>query len=167
MDLLHGNLQISPLSGSEGDITIFWLTENAKEVIDDFPDEVVVIGGNGGDEQFGVWLPAAHPASPRPIPVLEIGELFGDPPFAIAGTTITRFLRGWSAYYLMLLEADDTSLDALDVPLELRRQPDELDDDAFADVFRWADPAIPDPSIDPYTRGLSGAELRRLFESND
>lgn len=94
-------------------------------------------------------------------PVVAIGEVFEPRCMAVVGTRLTRFLRGWTGYYLMLLDSDPRALDVLEVPSSLRSQ--EPDDELMGRLLSWADPDLPYEDPDPYEKGLSADDLRRVF----
>jgi hypothetical protein len=93
--------------------------------------------------------------------VIEL-DISGDP-YALAGTDLAPFLKGRTAYYLILLDADPSALDALGVPEPLRVQAEEADNDLYYALREWADPELRDPRADPYARPTNAEELRRLY----
>ena len=148
------------------------------------PKEVRLFAGMGGEEIFGIWLPETD----NPIynhPIIEVGELPGDGGcMGIAGTNLLSFLRGWSAFHLVMEEDDElwkvelgedkdapnrlkriqTSLDTLEVPQSLRAEHHHKDpDENFAQLRKWADPQLPDPSGDSYNQQYTITDLKRIF----
>jgi hypothetical protein len=176
LHLLDGNLQFVPLvdTPDRGGLTFDgrsyadWL----RDVDWMLPAEALVFGDNGGEEVFALWT-ASRALEP---PVLLIGEggqhyadLDGaDPGYggAVVGTTLARFLRSWTAYYVLLCvdPPDDPTpaLDALGVPPALRRE--DTDDTLMGDLRLWADPGLVDPDGDPYRR-LDVKALRLRYGS--
>lgn len=121
------------------------------------PDEVVVIGGDGAGDVFGLWLPDVEE---RPL-VVTIGSIFEPGCMGIAGQDLNAFLRLRTAYYLLLPPDDATAgLDALDVPVELRS--DDPDDTTFTKMFEWASPTVPPSLMDAYEARLTAADLHRI-----
>ena len=151
-ELMHGNLivnQIDALS-SHGDQLREWGWP--------IPHELLVFGGNGAGDLFGVWYPPAANADAESAVAL-VGEVFEPRCLAILGTSLGRFARAWSAYYLQLTDAPAEALDALQLPEGMRS--DELD--TTGPFFAWADPALPDTDPDPYERGLTAEEFHQWF----
>ena len=156
MSVVGGNLMIEPLTSGEGGLV--GLGERLRAWGWPIPDEVLVFGGNGGSDQFGMWYPnGADPTAPAPI--VMIGSVFEPGSMALAGTTLTRFLRAWSAYYLIAVEAPIEALEALGVPTSLRQPDEDMDLEPY---FRWADPALPEVP-DPYERGLDTAGIAAVI----
>lgn len=163
---LGGNLGIVPLFDEDADGLVDFGT-SLRSWSWPIPDQVLAFGGNGADEQFGVWYPPESPPD-GPIPVVMIGAVFEPACLALAGTDFERFLQAWSGYYLVLLEAPSEALDALGLPDALRRIPAE---GGMAPYFRWADPSLPDPNPDPYSRGMDAegiaSVIKRLQDSGE
>ncbi len=158
--LVGGNVAINALTESDpDDLSLVGTPGTLREWDWVVPDELLIFGGDGSESTFGLWLPERTTAI-ADCPVIELTT--GDA-MAIAGTSFCRFLKGRTAYYLLMEEADQEALDALGLPAEL--QSDEFDDDHFAQIIRWADPDIPDPLPDPYQRGVTVQELRDRFGS--
>jgi hypothetical protein len=121
-----------------------------------------MIGGNGSDDLFGLWLPGDDEA--RPLAV-QVGETFEPASFAVVGDDLESFLAGWTAYYLLLLgdEIDvGPALDALGVPAQLRVQSSGLGDEDLDALLAWASPHLPDVHPDPYERGLTADDLAQI-----
>ena len=135
------------------------------------PHEIRLFASEGGSDVFGVWLPdTGNPIYNHPI--IEVGSITGEGCMGVTGTNLISFLRGWSAYYLLLQEDDEleeggekwrriqTALDRLQVPQWFRAESfDESqyeatcawDDPRFTQLRKWADPQLPDPYGDSYT----------------
>ena len=145
--------------------------------------EIRVFAGDGGGGLFGIWLPACG----NPIynhPIIEVGELFEAGCMGVAGTNLLSFLRGWSAYHLMLKDSNEswrvelgedkdapnrlkrtqTALDMVQVPQSLRGE--NFDDD-LPPFRKWADPQLPDPSGTSYNQLYTIADLKRLFGASE
>lgn len=122
------------------------------------PEPMVVFGDNGAGDVFGVWAPRDDIGHPI---VVQVGEVFEARCLAVIGDDVASFLRGWTAYYLLLAADRDVSpvLDALQVPAALRSLHDNGSDDEFFRLLQWANPALPDPRPDPYERGLTAQDV--------
>ena len=144
------------------------------------PKEIRLFAGDGGGGMFGIWLSETS----NPIfnhPIIEVGEMPDEEGcMGVAGTNLLSFLRGWSAYRLMLEESNElrivelgedkdaptrlqriqTALDMLQVPQSLRG--DNFDDE-IAPFRKWADPQLPDPYGDSYTQRYTIADLKKLL----
>ena len=148
------------------------------------PQEIRLFAHTGGEEVFGIWLPSCG----NPIynhPVIEVGELAGEEGcMGVAGTNLLSFLRGWSAFHLVLEESGElwkvelgedkdapNRLKRIQTALDMRQVPPSLraahhDDDPgenFALLRKWADPQLPDPSGDSYTQRYTITDLKRIF----
>jgi hypothetical protein len=164
MGPLGGNLTVVPLLDTERadgeEIGLVNLGDRLRSWDWPIPDEVLVFGGNGGDDQFGIWYPSGAPAD-GPTPVVMVGSIFEPGCLALAGTDLPKFLLAWSGYYLALLDAPTEALDALGLPDSLRR----IDaDGSLAPYFRWADPALPDPEPDPYSQRMDAGGVAAVIE---
>lgn len=154
------------------------LTEGNEQFIESgwrIPKEIRLFAGVGGEEHFGIWLPACG----NPIynhPIIEVGELPDeDGCMGVAGTNFISFLRGSSAYSLMVAELDPPReaafLDTLEVPQRLRNEhfdeesDNPLEDVHFRELRKWADPQLPDPSGDSYSQRYTVTDLKQLFQS--
>jgi hypothetical protein len=115
MEPLGGNLMVQPLSDTEGG-GLVGLGDRLRSWDWPVPHEVLMFGGNGADDQFGLWYPPGTPAS-EPTPVVMIGAVFEPASLALAGTEFARFLRAWAGYYLALDEAPTAALDASGSPM--------------------------------------------------
>ena len=140
------------------------------------PQEIRLFADMGGEEVFGIWLSDLN----NPIynhPIIEVGWMPDeDGCMGVASTNLLSFLRGWSVYYLMLQDLDESKetafLDRLEVPQSLRNeffddsQYDESDggrDVHFTQLRKWADPLLPAPVGDSYSQQYTIADLRRVF----
>jgi hypothetical protein len=157
---LEGNIRLDRLRGRGRYESVATLSDDIREAGAPLPPEVVVFGGDGSDALFGLWLPKGRTPD-APAPVIEL-DVSGDP-YALVGTDLARFLKGRTAYYLILIEADPSALDALGVPKKLRVPGSEADDDLFYALREWADPDLADPRANPYERPTSADELRRRY----
>ena len=148
------------------------------------PKEIRLFAGDGGGGAFGIWLPACG-NSMYNYPIIEVGELAGeDGCMGVAGTNLLSFLRGWSAFQLVMTEDSElwkvelgedkdapnrlqriqTALDTLKVPQSLRAEHHHEDpDENFAQLRKWADPQLPDPYGDSYSQRYTIADLKQLF----
>lgn len=153
---LRRNLSIEPLLGGEPFTGLDRLTCDVAEQRRSVPPELLIFGGNGSDRYMALWLPNSSAVADAPV----VTRPLGDDPLALAGTSLSAFLTGWTAYYLMFTDAPSAALDALGVPADLRRDPD---DDLFVKITSWADPKLDDPHPDPHERPMTVAELRARF----
>ena len=143
------------------------------------PKEIRLFASMGGEEAFGIWLPATG----NPIydhPIIEVGFITGEGCMGWVGTNLLSFLRGWSAFQLVMRENDElwavelgedkdapnrlqriqTALNTLEVPQSLRG---DNFDDQMAPFRKWADPQLPDPYGNSYSQEYTIADLKRLF----
>ena len=160
LSLVGANLNIFPLeSGEDDELALVSASMKLREWGWNVPDELLVFGDDGSESLFGIWLPRTAGASGDGV-IIELGECES---MAIAGSSLCRFLRGRTGYYLLSEDAPEAALDALGLPRELRN--DDPDDEVVALITRWADPDIEDPLPDPYESGITAAELRARFGS--
>jgi hypothetical protein len=98
------------------------------------PDEVLVFGGDGSEEVYGLWLGARDQAR-FPDPVLAFVE--GAGPFFLA-TGLRAFLTAETAIHLALEGRGQVAVDCLGAPRALvgHSEPDELA------IRYWADPLL-------------------------
>ncbi len=136
--LLNGNLHIYPFEETEQSSGLSSASEKLRSWDWPIPNEVLVFGDNGGDELFGIWLPDTQ-GKVFTHPILVIGEIFEPRCMAIEATGLVPFLLGWTAYYFLLYEVENSLLDELGLPESLRliRR-------------RWTIPFLPD-----YANGLT------------
>jgi hypothetical protein len=160
MALVEGNLVIEALRTNQEFSGLSDLTSELRARGHQIPPEAVVFGDDGSDSLFALWLPRNR-ADDDPVPVLEL-DLGGDG-IALVGSDLLSFIRGRIAYYLLLLEAPEAALDALEVPERFRVSPEALGDAEFFGLRAWADPHLPDPHAELYERGTSWAALRRRY----
>ena len=92
------------------DNSLFALANSNEKYIEhgwNIPKEIRIFAGDGGGGGFGIWLLACG----NPIydhPVIEVGELAGEEGcMGLAGTNLLSFLRGWSAFHLVLEESGE------------------------------------------------------------
>jgi hypothetical protein len=158
-ELLHGNLNLLPLLPEGVTLAVTTSSDLLRSWDWPIPDELLIFGGDGTGDQFGIWLPTARDA--RPL-IVQVGEIFEERSFAIVGDDLPGFLLARTAFYLLsFAEDEDTSagLAALDLPDRLRELPADGDDDTYFELLAWANPELPDPRPDPYERGLTAAEV--------
>jgi hypothetical protein len=137
--LVDGNLVLYSAVGSGSDAlptASDWLRDQGWPI----PPELMIIGNNGSESQFGLWLPAL---TDRQCPVVELVEPFESESMAVAGTSLLRFMRSWLAYYLIVIDESRDAVVALGVPEPLREL--EPDEELLALLRRWADPRHPEP----------------------
>lgn len=159
VSILGGNLTISPLQ--DGELSLVSASKSLREWQWTIPDELVVFGGNGSDEQYGIWLPEYGKTPPA---VIEIGEAFDPEYLSVLTLSFTPFLLFQTACHLMIQEeTDPKALDLLSVPASLRS--DDPDDEAYEALANWAEPNRPDLSVDAYTARLGGDDIRQILAS--
>ena len=148
VDAFRGDIQIHPA---------LIAADKADELREyDWPiaPEILVFGGDGSDELYGLWYP--EDASPDdPTPVVEIGSIFEDGSLAIVGTTFPRFLRTITAF--RLAEAGELAvagtLGAGDVPRS---------GGSLAPFVERLDPTLPFSEPDPYVQRLTAEQVSEL-----
>jgi hypothetical protein len=163
-DFIGGNVQFDPLFPTKyGELWPQYANDASLAEMESFgvvtagdefreygfpvPPELVMLGSNGSESWYGIWLPVE--GNHRPV-VVEVGEGFERDALAIVGDDLASFLAGHCAYYLLLYLGDGfdlvPALDALGVPEVLRRADDE---DLYFDLLTWANPNLPDkrPSV--------------------
>lgn len=162
---LGGNLTVVPLLDAERPnaevVGLVNLSDRLRSWDWPIPDHVLVFGGNGAGDQFGLWYPLGAPADGL-TPVVQIGSIFEPACLALTGTDLPHFLLAWSGYYVVITEAPPEALDALELPHTLRHI---SEDGSLAPYFRWADPSLPDHDPDPYARGMDAATLAQVINN--
>lgn len=156
--ILGGNIMIDPLDGKK--LSVVQSSDFLREAKWPIPDEAVVFGTDGSGDLFALWLPTDR--IERPI-VIEVGSIFQPGSFSIVGTSLSRFLRSRTAYYLLLEECEGSAIDAINVPSRFKEcAPDKLDDDVYEAIFRWSDPDLPDFPLSPYDAHLTADDVRKF-----
>jgi hypothetical protein len=160
--LLHGNLNLLPLLPEGVTLALTTSSDVLRSWDWPIPDELVIFGDNGAGDVFGIWLPPTRDAQPV---IVQVGEIFEERSFAIVGDDLPSFLLAHSAFYLLsFLEDEDVAdaLAAIELPEHLRELDLEDSDEAYYELLLWANPELPDPRPDPYTRGLTADEIGSL-----
>jgi hypothetical protein len=150
--MLEGNLQLFPLLSDSGKLAVTTASRLMRSWEWPIPDELVLFGGDGADDNYGLWLPATDQS--RPV-VVNVGAIFEERSFAIVGDDLAGFLLGHTAFYVLsVLDDEDAAaaVDLLGVPEQLRVL--EGSDDDYDALLRWANPGLPDPR-----RGLAADEV--------
>lgn len=137
---LGGNIVLESLFSHESEgLSVTTSTGQLQEWDWQLPEEMLVIGGDGSDGTYGLWIDGDANREPIVVETIDTGEAL-----AVVGDDLASFLVGRSAYYL-LLYADyfdpSRALDVLELPDSLRRT--DLDDEHYIDVRRWANPNLP------------------------
>jgi len=159
-ELLHGNVQIYPLEEHEYSLGLTTASEKLHGWGWPIASEILIIGGNGSDDLYGIWIPNCdNPKYDHPI--IQIGEIFEPGCMTIVGTGLIPFLINRTAFFLQVIEAGVIPLDKMGLPMELRK--DDLDESLFAEIIQWADPNLPDSCPDPYKQKLTVEDLKKLF----
>jgi hypothetical protein len=161
MELFDGNLNFVPaVKGSQ--LRLIDYSEWLRDAEWPIPPEVLMFGGDGSDELFGLWYP--RESSPGdPTPVVEIGSIFEPDCMAVAATSLSAFLRAWSGYFLAMCEAPEPALEALGLPKSLWGQPSKLHSEAIAPYLAWADPELQRKNPDSYRDRLDADGVRALL----
>jgi hypothetical protein len=159
--LLHGNLNLLPLLPEGVTLALTTSSDVLRSWDWPIPDELLIFGDNGAGDVFGIWLPTTRDAQPV---IVQVGEIFEERSFAIVGDDLSSFLLAHSAYHLLSFAEDEdvsAALAAIGLPEHLRES-DLEDDEIYFELLLWANPELPDPRPDPYTRGLTAAEIGSL-----
>lgn len=163
LELARGNLQLYPLLGTDEEIGVVEAAAIYRTWDWVIPEELVLLGSDGGDGAFGVWAPAG---ARRSVVVQAVVSLDERPALAVFGTSLAGFLAAWAAYHLPLAVGETAEvtacLDELGVPAALREGESELDDEHLYALLAWASPDLPDEEPDPYARPVDLAVLTRL-----
>lgn len=159
MSLASGDLVLHPLVGPESE-GVTTASTQLREWDWPVPEELLVLGGNGGDEVLGVWV---VPDARRTL-VVMMGSPSDEPDLAVFGTSLAGFLAAWSAFHLPLGDPGDDpaiadALAELGAPAPQTRPDDE---EHFLRLLAWASPDLPDPRPDPYGSPVAPADLTRL-----
>jgi hypothetical protein len=160
--LLHGNLNLLPLLPEGVTLALTTSSDVLRSWDWPIPDELLIFGDNGAGDVFGLWLPTARDAQPL---IVQMGEIFEERSLAIVGDDLPSFLLAHSAYYLLTFAEDDDvddALAAIGLPDNLRELDLDDGDEAYFELLSWANPSLPDPRPDPYSRGLTAAEIGSL-----
>lgn len=155
-----GNFNLLPLiPKSDGDLALTTASDFLRTWDWPAPPELVVFGNDGSDEQYGLWI--TDPPVERP-PVIDMGAVFEDESFAVAGDDLASFLAGHCGFHLVTYfqEGYDlaAALEALGVPKHLREM-NPNSDRAYVAFLNWASPNLPDKSPDPYERGITREQI--------
>jgi hypothetical protein len=160
--MLEGNLDLFPLLSDSDKLAVTTASRLLRSWDWPIPDELVLFGAEGADDQLGLWLPID--GGGRPI-VVAVGAVFEERSFAIVGDDLPGFLLAQTAFYLLSFADDEDTaeaVEALGLPEHLRALEEHGSREERDALLAWANPALPDPHPDPYGRGLSAAELARL-----
>ena len=151
--LFNGNIRLLPLD--EAELCVANASPAYRSWNWSIPDELILVGDNGTGDPFGLWLPDAPAEGGL---VVEAGRMLDSGSFAIAATSLDRYLQARTAYYLLLIGADTAVLDTLQIPRQLRTAGGDEPD--YPRLLDWSDPERPDSTADPYEAGLDIAALR-------
>ncbi len=160
----NGDLTLYQIEGcypkdDEDQLTVEHATAFLREAQWPLPEELLVIGDDGSEDLYGLWLPAM---TEQASPVVVVGAVFEPGCMAVAGTSLFPFLRAQLAQSLLLGGGPEEALDALGVPADLRDP--EADEDALhLELLAWADPTHPEPGSDPYEALHDAAQINRLL----
>src|SRR5262249_3444384 len=149
LSLLPGNLQLGELGG-DAILSFPSASDELRKRGWLWPSEAHAFAGDVAHNLFGLWLDESDNDSP---PAIAIGSMSERSCMTVAGTTLDRFLGGWTAYCLLVCEAPASALDALRLPSHLRVS--EVDDALVIKLCAWADPELPRVAPDPYRDRLT------------
>jgi hypothetical protein len=157
-DVLEGNIDLYPVDGEE--LSLVQGSDFLRRYKWPISQEVIVFAGDGQGGSFGLWLPRDQIGRPF---VVEVGEIFEEGSLAITGTSLSGFLRGRSAYYAFLLESPDDASRSLGVPEQFTpKRADELHDQYYEALMRWANPDLPEFPVSSYEARLTADDVRRF-----
>jgi hypothetical protein len=157
--MLEGNLNLFPLLSDSEKLAVTTASRLLRSWDWPIPDELVLFGDEGADDQLGLWLPVA--CEGRPI-VVAVAAIFEERSFAIVGDDLPGFLLGQTAFHLLSLAEDEDlaeAIDALGLPEHLRQLDVRGSHDEYHTLLQWANPGLPDPRPDAYRRGLTEADV--------
>ena len=109
LDLARGNLQLYPLLGTDEELGVVEAAAIYRSWDWVIPEELVLVGSDGGDGAFGVWAP---PEARRSVVVQAVVSLDERPALAVLGTSLAGFLAAWTAYYLPLAAGETAEVTA-------------------------------------------------------
>lgn len=154
-----GNIMLEPLMSANWPLTVVTNGDQLREWEWPIPEELVVFGGDGAGDLFGIWLPTQGKAKPV---ILTVGSIFTRASLAVVGDDFAGFLAGRSAYYLLLNAMDgfdsEAALDALGVPDKLRVAFSAEDSD-YWNLLNWANPNLPDKAVDVYQNAWTAEQV--------
>ena len=154
-DILRGNIALYPIQGAK--FSVRELSQFYRDSKWPVPEELVIFGGDGCGDPFGIWTP--YDLGSKPL-IVQVGAIFEPGCMAVVGTSFSRFLLGRSVFYLLSDGAPDPVLDLLGVPQSMRIS--DLNNLIYDEVVRWADPELPALSIHPYTARLTEDDVRQM-----
>lgn len=135
--LCGSNTVFDELDGDEW-TSVVGFNEQMRTGPETFPPELLFFGGDGGDSNFALWLPASEERLTT-CPVIEVIEQSTEM-LGLVGTTLAAFLKYRTAYYADCHENPRPIYDALNLP----REPwvDEGSDEEWNALVGWADPTL-------------------------
>jgi hypothetical protein len=161
--VVGGNIIFYPLDGE--DPSVVQSSGRMRTYDWPIPDELLVFASDGSDDLFGLWLPKT---GARINPVIEVGQNGDDGGFSIHATSFFGFLRGRTAYYLLLQDDEiprrtlSRALDAIGVPSALRTPGDDLGEEEYDALLRWANPGLPETPLSDAC--LTADDISRFVE---
>jgi hypothetical protein len=161
MELFDGNLRLLPAVG-DGPLRLLDYSEWLREAEWPIPQEVLMFGGDGSDELFGLWYPPEF-SPDGPTPVIEIGSIFEPGCMAVSSTNLPSFLRAWSGYFLAMLGAPEAALVAIGLPRPLWTVDARHHAVAIRPYLAWADPNLPHKTPDSYVDRLDVDGVRAML----
>jgi len=149
--LCCGSVTFDPLWGDG--LTLTSAMGQLREWRWPIPEEVLVVGANGGGDPYGVWLPPSR----FPLPVVQIGAIFKPDCLTLVATDLVLFLVVVTASCLLCQGDHFGALEVLRVPRRLRALP--TDGNLITELRRWADPQLPNPAADVYEDRLAADDI--------
>ena len=160
LDLCEGNLSFYPLRIHSNDMSLCHASAWLRACHWPIPETVLVFGGNGSGEPYGLWT-GPH-AARFPEPVILVGEVFRTACMSVSASAILPFLACETASYLQMQGLGEIAHDILGVPRSiLDLEPG--DDEALEAIFVWADPQVLDVLGSPYENPLDAQGLQTLL----
>lgn len=175
--LAEGNLHLSPLWGNgEADDQVTAIATQTAALRSSgwhLPEELVLIGHDGSDQRFGLWIPAEGD-DPNVVVALDLEPTADSPSFWIVGESFLSFLAGWSVAFAHLHHGAVYEL--LQVPAELQQTvQDEVvvdsggravaqeEETLFTRQLKFASPSVPAVWPGDEEQALTADELRRAI----
>jgi hypothetical protein len=168
--LLGGCLNLEPLLDDE--FAVATHADQLREWDWSIPDEVVVFGGDGGGQVFGLWVPAGG-ALRHPVLRLDCGDEDG-PIMGVVAQDLPAFLAAEIASQVFPWADDvgEEAQEALGLPPELVGDPDdripaevgayEAEHYSVDPLLRWASPEVPEVAYDIYRARTTVADVAAI-----
>lgn len=128
---------------------------------DAVPEQLRVVGGDGGDGLYAIWLPRLGDGGPSPA-IYALYERF--PEMVVAASGIVPLLVQETVIAIQIQEAPSVgAFAALGLPPELHAG--DPDDPGYcASLAAWADPTFPEPGHHTWRKGHSAEDLAAVID---